>query len=85
MAALNEGGGLTGLRIGIFIQKCLDGEPHKLTNAKTAVITGMTAWNSTIKGERQQEITGNFGSDIKTGKDFSKFIKIFSKLTGTSL
>ena len=77
MAALNEGGGLTGLRIGIFIQKCLDGDSHQLKNAKTAVITGMTAWNSTDKktGERQQEITGNFGSDIKTGKDFSKFIK----------
>ena len=75
MAALNEGGGLTGLRIGIFIQKCLDGESHQLITGKTAVITGMTAWNNTIKGERQQEITGNFGSDIKTGKDFNKFMK----------
>ena len=77
MASLNEGGGLTPLRMGIFIQKCIDGESHQLKNAKTAVITGMTAWNYTDKktGERQQEITGNFGSDIKTAKDFSKFIK----------
>ena len=77
MAALNEGGGLTGLRMGIFIQKCLDGESHQLKNAKTAVITGMTAWNIIDKktGERQQEITGNFGSDIKTDKDFRKFMK----------
>ena len=63
----------SGQRIGIFIQKCLDGETHKDTDMKSVKVIGMVGFDRENKGERFGEIKGTFGIDIKTPADFMKF------------
>ena len=59
----------SGQRIGIFLQKCLDGETHKDNDMKTIKVVGMVGFDSERQGVRAGEIKGTFGIDIKTPAD----------------
>ena len=65
----------SGQRIGIFLQKCLDGETHKDNDMKTIKVVGMVGFDSERQGVRAGEIKGTFGIDIKTPADIERFMK----------
>lgn len=65
----------SGQRIGIFLQKCLDGETHKDNDMKTIKVVGMVGFDSDRQGVRAGEIKGTFGIDIKTPADIERFMK----------
>ena len=65
----------SGQRIGIFLQKCLDGETHKDNDMKTIKVIGMVGFDSERQGVRTGEIKGTFGIDIKTPADIERFMK----------
>ena len=53
----------SGQRIGIFLQKCLDGETHKDNDMKTIKVVGMVGFDSERQGVRAGEIKGFTGID----------------------